>query len=116
MNRHTRRAAARQTEQQPEAQNHPITHTFLGGAPLGGDSSMGTAGPTPSAGSIPVLSEKPSFVIRALAKVLLSSWVLARVQHPDVEQLLMSFAIQTGRQDVADELVRRHALRSQSPL
>ena len=55
---------------------------------------------------------KPSLMVRVLAKILLSPWVLARVQHPDVDRLLMNFAIQTNRIDVADELTRRQAMRS----
>jgi len=66
-----------------------------------------TAAPSYDDASAP----RPSLFMRALARLLLSNWVLKRVQHPDVERLLMSFAAETGRQEVVDELIRRQALR-----
>ncbi len=51
---------------------------------------------------------------RLLARVLLSRWVLARVHHPDVERLLISFASEANRTEVADELIRRQALRAKT--
>jgi hypothetical protein len=55
---------------------------------------------------------KAGLLTRALAHVLLSRWVLKRVQHPDVEQLLTSFAREAGRLDIADELTRRRSTRN----
>jgi hypothetical protein len=42
--------------------------------------------------------------------VLLSRWVLKRVKNPAVQQLLISVAMEAGRPEVADELIRRRAL------
>ncbi len=54
---------------------------------------------------------KPSSVMRLFSSLLLSRWVLARVKNPEVERILISFALEAGRQDVADELIRRQAMR-----
>jgi hypothetical protein len=44
--------------------------------------------------------------------VLLSRWLLARVKNPEVERLLITVAMEAGRQDVADELIRRQSIRA----
>ena len=95
MNRHQRRAAVRQPSPKEPAANPP---------PM-----------TPAAGkSAKELPHKPTLITRLLATVLLSRWVLARVEHPDVERLLINFATEAGRVDVADGLIRRQTLRAQS--
>ena len=59
-------------------------------------------------------NEKPKagLGMRLFSALLLSRFVLKRVKQPAVEQLLMSVALEVGRQDVVDELTRRDALRS----
>lgn len=54
---------------------------------------------------------KPGLIVRLIAKLLLSRWVLNRVSNPSIESLLSTVATQLGRDDVADELARRQALR-----
>lgn len=44
--------------------------------------------------------------MRIFAKVLLSQWVLKRVNHPDLRRVLASMAVQAGRPDVY-EILRR---------
>jgi hypothetical protein len=45
-------------------------------------------------------AQKPNFVLKAISKVLLSSWVLNRVSDKQVLLLLQDVALQTGRPDV----------------
>jgi hypothetical protein len=47
---------------------------------------------------------RPSLVLRMVASVVLSRWVLKRVRHPAVRAMLASMARETGRQDLAKEL------------
>jgi hypothetical protein len=95
MNRHQRRAAERQqTAKEPEVGVSSIT--------------------TPVDRLVNAPTHKPALITRLLATVLLSRWVLARVQHPDVERLLINFATEAGRFDVADDLARRQAMRGQN--
>jgi hypothetical protein len=47
---------------------------------------------------------KPSVLLRVAAKLLLSSFVLDRVRHPQVLQLLTEVARQAGRLDAAQTL------------
>ncbi len=54
---------------------------------------------------------KPGFVLRMVAKVMLSHWVLRRVRHPDVERILASVAFQVGRPEIARELLHRREIR-----
>jgi hypothetical protein len=56
-------------------------------------------------------AQKNGFFVRLLAKVLFAPWVLRRISNPVVEELLIPVAKQLGRHDVADELIRREALR-----
>jgi hypothetical protein len=104
MNRHERRAAQSKQQSKVDADS-PFINIDIGAfhdAPASGTAApMQTAGPA-----------KPTLTVRLLSKILLSRWVLARVQHPDVERLLMGFATETGRQDVVDELIRRQAMLS----
>lgn len=44
--------------------------------------------------------EKPSLFLRFISRVLLSGWVLKRVQHGQVLAVLADLAGQTGRTDV----------------
>ena len=95
MNRHQRRARGRQqSPKEPEGSPPPVA----------------AAVDYPPNQPIP----KPTLITRLLASVLLSRWILARVQHPDVERLLINFALEAGRHDVADELSRRQTLRGQN--
>lgn len=82
MNRHQRRAAGKPPQQ-------PIV-------------------PTPVAGSAqPVSSGKPGVVLRFFARILLSKWVLKRVNHPEVRQALASLAAQAGRPELSETLRRQ---------
>jgi hypothetical protein len=111
MNRHQRRAAQRQQAHGSAESETPVNvPTDLNALriTLPDDLAM----PSGTLQAEDIVPAKPSLVIRALAKILLSPWVLARVQHPDVERLLISFAVQTNRIDVVDELTRRQAMRS----
>lgn len=100
MNRHDRRAAAKQQK---------------GTDPQAADIPLQTGQPMPDAP--PALAtalagqRKPSFWLKLFSKVLLSRWIVARVQHPQVEQLLISLALESGRPEVADQIVRRQALK-----
>lgn len=80
MNRHTRRATAKNPKPAP------VT-------------------PAASIEPAPVYG-KPGLVLRIFAKVLLSQWVLKRVNHPDLRRVLASMAVQAGRPDVY-EILRR---------
>jgi len=111
MNRHQRRAAQRQQTHGSAESETPVNVPADLNAlriTLPDDLAM----PYGTLQAEDIVPAKPSLVIRALAKILLSPWVLARVQHPDVERLLISFAVQTNRVDVVDELTRRQAMRS----
>jgi hypothetical protein len=59
----------------------------------------------------PSAKPKSGLVMRFFSKLLLSRWVLKRVDNPEVERLLMSVALEANRKDVIDELTRRQALR-----
>ncbi|MBY0509858.1 MAG: hypothetical protein K2P94_06865 [Rhodospirillaceae bacterium] len=48
--------------------------------------------------------EKPSFLLRVMAKVLLSQWVINRVTHPQILMILGSVARQVGRMDIIMKL------------
>ncbi len=106
MNRHQRRAAGRQPNQSEPGDFMPTVSVNMDdpGRPSGNPyNAIGTpdnavAAPAP---------QKPSLILRILAKILLSSWVLNRVQHPDIERLLIAFATQVNRPEVADHLIRR---------
>jgi len=47
---------------------------------------------------------KPSLLVRGLAVVLLSKWVLRRVNHPAARISLSILARDVGREDLATEL------------
>lgn len=98
MNRRDRRAAAARGQPSSETRQHGP-----GSTPAFGN---GTGSPAPDAGA------KPSWVLRLVARVLLSRWLLARVKNHDVESLLISVAMQAGRTEVADELIRRQTMRA----
>lgn len=51
-------------------------------------------------------------MLRLVARILLSRWLLARVKNPEVERLLISVAMEAGRVEVADELIRRQTMRA----
>lgn len=84
MNRHRRRASAKQGQSAP--------------AP--------TTAPQAAATPIQALPGKPGLVLRLFAKALLSKWVLKRVHHPDVRRALASLAMQAGKVDLAETLRR----------
>lgn len=107
MNRHQRRAA----EKQPRP-GAPESGTPLIEFDLSDIAGRPQAAPTVSDPRTP--PARPSLLTRLLARVLLSRWVLARVHHPDVERLLISFASEANRTEVADELIRRQALRAKT--
>lgn len=80
MNRHKRRAAAKQPQPAP------------------------TIAPAPGAAPADVYSGRPGLVLRMFAKILLSDWVLKRVRHPDVRRVLASLAAQAGRPELSETL------------
>ncbi|MBX7198918.1 MAG: hypothetical protein K1X51_06030 [Rhodospirillaceae bacterium] len=84
MNRHKRRAAAKQAQSTPE----PGAALPQAVAPV--ETPFG----------------KPGLVLRMFAKILLSDWVLKRVHHPDVRRALASLAAQAGRLELAQTLRR----------
>jgi len=47
---------------------------------------------------------KPSLLLRIVAFVVLSRWVLKRVRHPSVRATLAAIARQVGRDDLAADL------------
>jgi hypothetical protein len=49
---------------------------------------------------------RPSLALRAVAAVILSSWVRRRVRHQSVRAVLATVAYQVGRSDIAAELER----------
>jgi hypothetical protein len=53
----------------------------------------------------------PGLLLRVFAKVVLSPWVLNRVQHPDVEHALAGIADQVGKPEIARNLRNRIAMR-----
>jgi hypothetical protein len=76
MNRHERRASAKQVK--PEG--------------------------TPIAAPQPGLPQRPGLGLRLFARILLSQWVLKRVHHPDIVRILMQVAQQVGRTDAIAQL------------
>lgn len=80
MNRRHRRAAAAKQDKSPPAEYAPD-------------------GVTPVA---PIMAKPaaPSLFLRLVAKILLSRWVLNRVQHGQVLAVLADLAGQVGRTDV----------------
>lgn len=58
--------------------------------------------------------EKPGFLLRLFATIALAPWVLNRVSHAEVERLLAQVAVQTGRPEVARNLVNRIAMRKET--
>ncbi len=57
---------------------------------------MGTSAPVPAG--------PPSLGLRVVGRVLLSEWVLKRVQHPDLIGILLQIAQQLGRADAMARL------------
>jgi hypothetical protein len=139
MNRHERRAAKAATKPATEtaASSSGIDITFPGGLPSSSnieidlspdlrspthqrpiirneESSFLSLAQTKAGATAPSAHEKPKagLGMRLFSALLLSRFVLKRVKQPEVERLLMSVALEAGRQDVVDELTRRDALRS----
>jgi len=96
MNRHQRRAAKHQQDT-PESRPSRDIDIQLG--------DTLTSEPKPQSG----------FILRSMSKIILSQWVLTRVRHHEVERLLMSLAMEVGRTDVVDLLLRRQIQRSKGP-
>ena len=104
MNRQQRRAAAKSQEQPGQDGAIDVSVNI----DLGSLTSNAPASSNP-----PPLKGKPGFLSRCFASILLSRWVLKRVHHPEAERLLIALAMEGGRPEVADELVRRQAMRTQ---
>jgi hypothetical protein len=97
MNRRDRRAAAARGQPSGEAlQRGPVNTSAFG-------AENGSSAPA---------AAKPSWVLRLVARILLSRWLLARVKNPEVERMLISMAMEAGRTEVADELIRRQTMRA----
>lgn len=96
MNRHERRATGKAGTPPPQ----PAANANAGYVP--------TSRPPDASAA----AARPSFLLRAFSRVLLSQWVIARVDNPQVEQLLMSLAMEAKRPEVADQILRRRALRA----
>jgi hypothetical protein len=80
MNRHQRRAAVKKPSATSAAQ--PVAGGTQPGARVG-------------------------LVLRLVARVLLSAWVLRRVRNPDVMSMLVQVAEQAGRPEIALDLRER---------
>ncbi|HEX2648561.1 MAG TPA: hypothetical protein VHN19_01330 [Burkholderiales bacterium] len=61
-------------------------------------------------------AQKPGILLRMVASVLLSPWVLNKVKSPDVERMLANMAIQADRPEVAKSLLNRIAMRTDTPV
>lgn len=80
--------------------------------------AAGTANYSPDAGVAPVapivgVPASTGLLLRITARVLLSSWVLKRVEHPNVLAILRELAGQVGRMDAMmqiQEKLRRQSL------
>ncbi|HEY1719898.1 MAG TPA: hypothetical protein VGG27_01540 [Magnetospirillaceae bacterium] len=55
----------------------------------------------------------PGPLLRFFAYFLLSRWVINRVRHPDIERTLASMAMQVGRPEIADSIMKRQQMRAQ---
>lgn len=126
MNRHQRRAAKKSKPENPAPGTAidpmtvdlgalPDSETSIESGPFSG-LSLGTVDRSSlgelrgaTASSTPV---KTGFMVRMIAKILFSGWVMRRIKNPAIESLLASVATQMGRDDIADELMRRQAGRS----
>lgn len=51
--------------------------------------------------------ERAGFMLRAMARILLSQWVLKRINHPAALYALSQIAQQAGRMDVLTQLDRK---------
>ena len=71
-----------------------------------------TAPRTVSAPAGAAIVAKPSILLRMAAWIMLSDWVLRRVEHPAVRQSLAMVARQVGRQDLAARLEQPGTCRS----
>jgi hypothetical protein len=94
MNRHERRAAAKRPSPPEPSDMASAPNTINAAARPTGD---------PRA--------KPSLLLRLFSRILLADWILSRVQNPQVEQLLITLAMESGRPEAADRIMRRQALR-----
>jgi len=109
MNRHQRRAASKSpTKTGSTNQSAPETSSMTESNFSYQDINFTYASDTP----VPPAKKSPGLMMRIFSGVLLSKFVLSRVKQPEVENLLMSVAIEANRQDVVDELSRRAATRS----
>ena len=57
---------------------------------------------------------RPGLILRLVASVILTPWVIARVRHPDIEQVLVSMAVQVGRPEIATSIMNRQAMRARN--
>ena len=48
------------------------------------------------------VATRPGFLLRVFSGILLTRWVIKRVQHPDVLVIMQQLARQTGRTDAAE--------------
>ena len=91
MNRRQRRSAAKANRHAPPARH---------GAPASRDMPPDSTG-----------QAEPGLFLRLFARIVLSPWILKRVNHADVERLLAGVALQAGRPEVARELLSRSGSR-----
>lgn len=47
-------------------------------------------------------THRPGLLLRMFSGILLTSWVIKRVQHPDVLVIMQQLARQTGRTEAAE--------------
>jgi len=64
----------------------------------------GTDNDAPVSPQAPVATNRPGLLLRVFAGILLTRWVIKRVQHPDVLVIMRQLAQQTGRADAAELL------------
>lgn len=125
MNRHERRAASKTKPSESQRSRQPERASFQSSSVSQGDSNSANieidlglpatpfnfqsaiiTGPNDSQKS------KRGFVFRVFAKIMLSKFILSRISHPEIENILYSIASQSGRQDVMDELLLREKNRT----
>lgn len=91
MNRHQRRAAAKSGSAAPPGTEPDVVLTAK-------------AGDDGSAKVFASATAKPGLLLRILSKVILSGWVLNRVNHPQLLALLEDVAVQAGRPEVVVQI------------
>ncbi|MBF0563443.1 MAG: hypothetical protein HQL37_15850 [Alphaproteobacteria bacterium] len=65
-----------------------------------------TVSPAPTvAETAPEIPRKPGLLVRLAARILLSRWIIRRMQHPEARRVIAILAVEAGREDLLKELV-----------